>query len=126
MAVPVLSLGACSGLTSLNLSAPGVAALDLRGCGRLTDLHLDCPDLRALDATFCSELGDAAIAAAVSSQPPLEQLVLSVCGQVGLAMRHCVYQHVRPQCLRTRCVYKRITWLAQAQQSWQMPGCVGY
>ncbi|WIA32287.1 hypothetical protein OEZ86_003133 [Tetradesmus obliquus] len=81
--LPSLSLGGCSGLTGLELSSSSLHKLDLRGCGQLTQLLLDCPGLHSMDATFCSELGDAGVASAVANAPPLTQLVLSVCCQVG-------------------------------------------
>jgi hypothetical protein len=81
--LPNLSLGGCSSLTGLELSSGSLNRLDLRGCGQLTQLLLDCPGLQAMDATFCSEFGDAGLAGAVANAPPLTQLVLSVCCQVG-------------------------------------------
>eukprot|EP00878_Enallax_costatus_P019620 GHUV01020703.1.p1 GENE.GHUV01020703.1~~GHUV01020703.1.p1 ORF type:complete len:1080 (+),score=326.09 GHUV01020703.1:391-3630(+) len=81
--LPSLALGGCSGLSGLELVSNAIKRLDLRGCGQLEQLLLDCPALAVMDATFCSGLGDAGLASAVAKAPPLTQLVLSVCCQVG-------------------------------------------
>ena len=57
----------------------------LRGCGVLAKLLLDCPVLETLDATFCARLGNAALAGAIASAPPLRSLVLSVCQSLDAA-----------------------------------------
>lgn len=81
--LPSIALGGCSGLSGLELSSTLVKRLDLRGCGQLQQLLLDCPALSVMDATFCSEMGNVGLASAVAKAPPLIQLVLSVCPQVG-------------------------------------------
>lgn len=102
--LPSLSLGSCSGLSGLELSSSSLARLDLRGCGQLTQLLLDCPTLSVMDATFCSELGDTGLAGAVANAPPLTQLVLSVCCQVGPAG----WGALRTWDLFISCAYRRL------------------
>lgn len=78
-----LTLGSCSSLLGVELSSSSITRLDVRGCGGLQQLCLDCPALRVLDANFCGSLADEGLAGAVANSPPLQQLVLSVCCQVG-------------------------------------------
>ncbi|KAK9836189.1 hypothetical protein WJX81_007802 [Elliptochloris bilobata] len=83
--VEALALGTCPSLAALELAAPCMRLLDIRGCGVLAELSLNCPSLAILDATFCARLGNAALAGAIASAPPLQSLVLSVCQSLDAA-----------------------------------------